>query len=200
MTTPEVEKYYVEFHEFEKGSNRIPVVTTLRDVLQCSLYEAKKYLDSLPIRFDVSNQYEAQEIYNKFVAKDVIVSARTSYYVIESNSEIIRRRENVPIVLERIINTFQTSDGYTQEWLIPNYVNLITTKKDFNPNQNEVEMSIYVNKAVDGRDKSRFMVDILIKYIEFLTEAGILGLQLKCKFVEGDESDLNYERELWIKS
>jgi transcription initiation factor TFIIIB Brf1 subunit/transcription initiation factor TFIIB len=138
-------------------------VTTLRDVLQCSLYEAKKYLDSLPVRFDVSNQYEAQDIYNKFVAKDVIVSARTSYYVIESNSEIIRRRENVPIVLERIINAFQTSDGYTQEWLIPNYVNLITTKKDFNPNQNEVEMSIYVNKAVDGRDKSRFMVDILIK-------------------------------------
>src|SRR5215831_1858393 len=192
MTSPSRE-YYVVLHEVPPDAKRLELLKLLRLLLPCSPGEAKKRLESLPIYFDYTLEGElAEEAYLRLEAEGAVVSG---YFggPVRSNSEFIRRRENVRFGFWRGVE----ADPLSMPTLaMPSFVGSVTIK-NFDPRKNDLLLRIYVNRPVNEADSFHFDESALEGYKAYLSLAGVKGLRIRCEFVETERPTDGDEQEIW---
>jgi hypothetical protein len=185
--------YYVVLHQLSPEADRLEVLRLLRVLLKCSPADAKAKLQSLPLYLDFTLESElAEHIYKELEAAGVVVSAFFGGPV-RSNSELIRRRENVPYGFWRGVEPYPLVMLPSP---IPSFVRSVTMK-NFDPHKTDLHLRVYITRQINEMERVHFEESALTKYVEYLSSAGVKGLQISCEFIEGEPPREDDEREIW---
>jgi hypothetical protein len=191
MTSPSTD-YYVVLHDLA-DADHLAVLKLLRVLLKCGPAEAKAKLLLLPLYLDFTWEAElAEETYKKLEATGAVVSAFFGGPV-RSNSELIRRRKNVPYGFWRGV---ETDPLVTPTTSVASFVSSVTMK-GFEPHKNDLRLRVYVDRAINERDRLHFEESSLERYKEYLSSAGVKGLQIMCEFIEVERPRDSDEEEIW---
>ena len=194
MTSPSTD-YYVVLHELSADADRLAILQLLRVLLKCGPAEAKAKLNALPLYLDFTWEAElAEETYKQLEAAGAVVSAFFGGPV-RSNSELIRRRKNIPYGFWRGV---EPDPLMTNARALPSFVSSVTMK-GFEPHKDELRLRVYVDRSINERDKLNFEESSLAKYQTFLSSAGVKGLEIRCEFIDEERGRDSDEVEIWSR-